>query len=318
MSILKQSNALSSEQIFGFFLTEGFSLPAYSSIAETLRIANDIYDKSLFEWYSIGQTNDLIRSASGLVIKPDTDINTDLNFNKLAVISSLDGQSYHQQEVFNWLHKLDSQGCILGGITTGRWILANANLLSGHRCTIHWHEIDAFKECHPELEVSEGLFEIDHKRFSCAGGFAALDLIIEMIIGDYGIELANQINQRLINENQRSGDQLQNIEYQLKSAVVIRAIYIMKNHIESPVSLASIANKSAISQRQLVRLFQQNFQQSPQQFYLQLRLERAANLLKQTDRTITEIAVAVGFENLGHFSSAFKKRFACSPSKHRK
>lgn len=306
------------ELIFGFFLTEGFSLPAYTSLAESFRIANDIAGRELFRWYTVGRTSELLRSASGLLVKPDMNISTTTEFHQLAVISSLNSSQYNNKATFQWLRRLNRQGCALGGITSGCWILARANLLRGYRCTLHWQDSQAFKETYPELQVNNTLYEIDRNRFSCASGLAALDMILQMIVTRYGYAFAQKINDRLINERLRLGQEPQLLYRHIPNSIVKRAVGLMEANIDVPLTLENIATQSSISSRQLARLFKRYIGITPQQHYLTLRLEKAISLLQQTDLTITQIAIATGFENLAHFSLAFKKHTSSSPSQYRK
>lgn len=306
------------ELVFGFFLTEGFSLPAYTSIAETFRIANDIAKCTLFRWYTIGRTTDELRSASNLLVKPDMDIDTTTSFHQVAIISSLNSHEYHDRATFQWLRRLNNQGCSLGGITSGCWILARANLLRGYRFTLHWHDSQVFKETYPELPVSNTLYEIDRNRFSCASGLAALDMILQMIVTRYGYELAQKINDRLINERFRSGNEHQILYRHIPNPTVKQAVELMEKNIELPLPLDNVAKQCSVSSRQLLRLFKNYMGTSPQQQYLTMRLDKAVSLLQQTSLTITEIAIATGFVNLSYFSVAFSKRSLISPSQYRK
>ena len=307
-----------SELVFGFFLTADFSLPAYTSIAETFRIANDIAGCTLFRWYTIGRTTDVLRSASNLLVKPDMDINTTTSFHQVAIISSLNSHQYHDKATFQWLRRLNNEGCALGGITSGCWILAKANLLRGYRFTLHWQDSQAFKETYPELSVSDTLYEIDRNRFSCASGLAALDMVLQMIVTWYGYELAQKINDRLINERFRLGNEHQLLYRHIPNPTVKHAVELMDKNIEMPLSLDNVANQCSVSTRQLLRLFKTHVGTSPQQQYLALRLDKAVSLLQQTNLTMTEIAIATGFANLSYFSIAFSKRALISPSQYRK
>lgn len=306
------------ELVFGFFLTEGFSLPAYTSIAETFRIANDIANCTLFRWYTIGKTTDELRSASNLLVKPDMDINDTTAFHQVAIISSLNSYQYYDKATFQWLRQLNNQGCALGGITSGCWILARAKLLRGYRFTLHWQDSQAFKETYPELPVCNTLYEIDRNRFSCASGLAALDMVLQMIVTRYGYELAQKINDRLINERFRSGNEHQILYRHIPNSTVKQAVELMEKNIEIPLSLENLANQCSVSSRQLLRVFKSYMGHSPQQQYLTMRLDKAILLLQQTNLTMTEIAIATGFSNLSYFSVAFNKKSLISPSQYRK
>src|SRR3546814_2150015 len=76
---------------------------------------------------------------------------------------------------------MDRAGADIGALCTGSHVLAHAGLLDGHRCTIHWGNLASFAEEFPEIEVTAELFEIDRNRFTCAGGTAALDMVLNLI-----------------------------------------------------------------------------------------------------------------------------------------
>jgi len=69
----------------------------------------------------------------------------------------------------------------------------------------------------------------------------------------------------------------------------------------------------SITRRQLERLFSATLNDTPTRFYQNLRLDRARELLQQTDMSITSVCVACGFESPSHFSRAYRARFGTSP-----
>lgn len=87
---------------------------------------------------------------------------------------------------------------------------------------------------------------------------------------------------------------------------------------DTQVTLADMANVACLSPNHLLRTFRQVFQQTPHQFVTRLRLEEAQRLLRNTDRAVTEICYAVGFESPGAFGWLFSKRFGVSPGEYRR
>ena len=61
------------------------------------------------------------------------------------------------------------EGAVLGALSTGSYVLAKAGLLRGRRCTIHWENLESFKEVFPDVEVSSDIYEIDRDRITCSG-----------------------------------------------------------------------------------------------------------------------------------------------------
>ena len=92
----------------------------------------------------------------------------------------------------------------------------------------------------------------------------------------------------------------------------------MENNIETPLSIDLLAANTHISCRQLERLFKSNFNETPTNFYLGLRLNRAQNLLRETDLSITEVSIATGFDLVSYFSRAYRNLFKQTPKSERK
>ncbi|OCP06334.1 hypothetical protein BC374_20315 [Ensifer sp. LC13] len=93
------------------------------------------------------------------------------------------------------------------------------------------------------------------------------------------------------------------------------ALIIMEQHTENTISIAELAASVGLSRRQLERLFMDKAKMSPALVYRKFRLERAKHLLTQTDASLIEIALEVGFESAGHFSRIFAKAYGQSPSR---
>jgi AraC family carnitine catabolism transcriptional activator len=88
----------------------------------------------------------------------------------------------------------------------------------------------------------------------------------------------------------------------------------MKEHIEEPISIPHLAGQLRISQRQLERDFRHHMQTTPKEVYLKLRLRQAQMMIRQTDLSILEIAVANGFSSQEHFSRLYKKTYHKTPT----
>lgn len=106
------------------------------------------------------------------------------------VVAGFEPLKFTTPALEHWLRRLDLDGVTLSAIDTGACVLAEAGLLDGHRLTLHWEAIDAFKESYPQLTVTQELFEIDRRRITCAGGTASIDLMLDLIAQAHGPDLA--------------------------------------------------------------------------------------------------------------------------------
>ena len=79
------------------------------------------------------------------------------------------------------------------------------------------------------------------------------------------------------------------------------------------MSPSLIAEDLGISTRQLERLFGRYLNSTPKHYFMEMRLNRAQNLLVQTEQSVTEIAMACGFQSTSHFSKVYRSHFGRSP-----
>ena len=215
------------------------------------------------------------------------------------------------------LRRVSRNGISLGSLCTASYILAKAGLLTNKKATIHWENLSGVREEFPDLVFTTNLYEIDNDRYSCSGGTSSLDLMLNIISGMHGNNLAKNISDQLIHERIRLPNDFQRMNLRSRLGVshpkLLNAVSIMEENLEEPLSQKELASKSNISLRQLERLFKKYISNTPNQYYLKLRLERAQNLLMQTSMSILSVALASGFTSSSHFSKCYKVQFGISP-----
>jgi transcriptional regulator GlxA family with amidase domain len=201
-------------------------------------------------------------------------------------------------------------------------VLARAGLLDGYRCTIHWENLPGFAEEFPDIEVIAELYEIDRNRFTCSGGTAALDMMLNLIALNLGHDIAAGVADQLMHHRIRSGYEGQRMELRARLDIshpkLLEAITNMEENLETPMSCAELARGVGLSPRQLERLFRKHLSRSPTHYYLGLRLDRARFLLLQTSLSILNVALACGFVSASHFSKCYREYFGWAPSDERR
>lgn len=105
--------------------------------------------------------------------------------------------------------------------------------------------------------------------------------------------------------------------YDVHNKKLVQVIGEMQRHSEQPLSSQQLAELIKVTPRQLERLFRQHLHETPSNFYLALRLDKARQLLRQTDLSVLEVGLACGFESSSHFSRCYRVRFATCPSQDR-
>ncbi|MFG6177789.1 GlxA family transcriptional regulator [Halomonas sp. THAF12] len=301
----------------GFLLLPRFSMMAFFSAVEPLRIANRISGRPLFEWTLISEDGGPVTASNGMTLLADQAIEAVHHLPSLAVCSGFDPERHLSRALKRWLHRLDAAGCVLGGLDTGCFLLAAAGLLKGERVTLHWESLPAFQERFPAIATSDELFELGARRFSCAGGAAAMDMALDVIARRHGQRLAIDVSEQLVHERMRTRHDQQRMSLARRldthNARLVGAVDLMERHLEAPLALAEVARRSGVSLRQLQRLFERELGRSPRDWYLALRLERARHLLEETDLDVLAVGLACGFASSSSFSRAFRQHHGASP-----
>lgn len=144
-----------------------------------------------------------------------------------------------------------------------------------------------------------------------------LHLIGKQHGSDLAIEVADQMVYNAVREDTAAQRVSLQSRHGMRNEHQMRAIAIMKESIEEPASPSLIAEELGISTRQVERLFGRFLNSTPKHYFMEMRLNRAQNLLVQTEQSITEIAMACGFRSTSHFSKVFRRHFGKSPVSHR-
>ncbi len=307
----------------GFLQVPNYSMIAFSSAIEPLRMANRVADRELYRW-SVCTIDGLPEKASnGLEITPDNSIEDIGEIGVLFVCGGADiADTWSKQLQFSLRRVAKRNNIKLGALCTGSYLLARAGLLNGYKCTIHWENIASLREEFPEVRVTDDLFLFDRDRITCAGGQASLDMMLKLIHDRHGNKLVTHISEQFMCERIRSSDDRQRIPLHLalgsNQPKLTEAVILMEANTEEPISLDELSNYVGISRRQLERLFQKHLNCVPTRYYLNLRLNRARLLLLQTSKSIVDIALACGFISAPHFSKCYRDLFGIPPRDERR
>jgi transcriptional regulator GlxA family with amidase domain len=301
----------------GFFLVPQFSMMAFFSAVEPLRVANRFGGRPLYSWHIVSRDGAPVPASNGMVLIAETGLAQAPHFETLIVCAGFEPLRGADRGVLAWLRRLDRRGADLGTLDTGCYVLAKAGLLDGHRTAVHWEALESFAEAFPKVEVVPNLFEIDRNRFSCSGGTAAIDLMLHMIELQHGHELAASVSEQFIHDRIRDARDHQRMALRARLGAaapkLLRAIAVMEANLEEPLEAERVARLAGLSVRQIERLFRQHLKTTPKGYYLELRLNRARALLLHTSMPVLEVGIACGFTSPAHFSRAYRAHFAKPP-----
>ncbi|HET6519679.1 MAG TPA: GlxA family transcriptional regulator [Geminicoccaceae bacterium] len=313
-------------EVIAFFLVPNFSMIAFGSALEPLRLANRLAERELYRWHLVSRDGGPVRASNGVSVNSDSATaevgpGRRVPAQSIVLCAGLTAERYADREVFGWLHRCDRQGVEIGALCTGAHVLARAGLLDGYRCTIHWENLPGFIEAFPDIQVSADLFEIDRNRFTCSGGTSALDMMLHLIASQHGAELATKVSEQCLLDRMRGPHDHQRLPLRVRLGVhhprLIKSIEIMEANLEEPLDQEELARYVGLSRRQLERLFAAHLGRTPARFYLEQRLGRARRLLYQTDMAVIDVALACGFVSASHFSKCYRQMYGKTPREER-
>jgi len=306
----------------GFLLVPNYSMIAFTSAIEPLRMANRAAEKILYRWTIYTLDGNPVKASNGIQISPDESIENAGAMSALFVCGGVEIAEAWSRPLKFVLRKIASRNITVGAVCTGSYLLARAGLLDGYKCTIHWENIASMREEFPKARFSDDLFIIDRDRITCAGGQASLDMMLRVISDTHGSKLAAHISEQFMCERIRGTEDRQRIPLQLHLGAnqpkLTEAVILMEANLEEPISLDELSSYVGVSRRQLERLFQKHLNCVPTRYYLNLRLNRARLLLLQTSKSIVDIALACGFISAPHFSKCYRDMFDIPPRDERR
>jgi transcriptional regulator GlxA family with amidase domain len=208
-----------------------------------------------------------------------------------------------------------------GGVGAGVLWLAQAGVVGNTRIALPWALYAETEDVTERAILTPNLFELDGRLLSCCGGAASLDFSLTLVEALFGAAVQAEIKETLCVDRVRSQDERQRVALQARFGALqpklSEAVTLMEANIEEPLSTDDIAGLVGLSRRQLERLFKQYLGTLPSRYYLELRLQRARQLLLETNHSIVQVGLMCGFSSGSHFSTAFGTVFGNTPREER-
>lgn len=300
-----------------FVLLPKFTMLAFASAIEPLRIANQLTGQALFHWQTLSADGQAVACSNGVPVVVDGAFGAVQPEGVVLVCSGVEPEHQASAALADWLRGLWRRGRVVGGLCTGAYALARAGILKGRRFTLHWENLAGFGESYPDLIAARQVFCIDDRIVTCAGGVAAADLMLEIIHERFGITLSQEVmNMCLLAQRRRQGDeQMTSLAARLgtRHEKLIEAVAFLEARIEEPFDLDACAAQLDLSRRQIERLFSRYMGVTPVRYMNDLRLQHGRALLAETDMSVTEVAIACGYASSSHFSKSFRVKYGISP-----
>ncbi len=306
-----------------FLLLPAFSYLSLMAAVEPLFIANWLAGRRLYRWQILSRDGRPVAASNGLHAPVDGGLAAGGRHDAVFLVASFEPQLHSRDaKLAAWLRRAARYGAELGAIETASEVFAAAGLLDGHPAAVHWDNLEGFRELYPDCQALPQLFTCGRGRLTCAGEAAVLDMMLHWIGIRHGAGLASEIAQHLLVARPREPEELQLGTMPLSPAsddpILERALSIMEEALEEPISCAKIARRVGLSLRQLQRLFRAKLGTGPLRHYRRMRLAKAHALLQQTGLGVTEVALSAGFASPENFSRIYRQTFGRPPSADRR
>lgn len=302
---------------------------ALSGFVDTLRhaAADNNKNRQIFcGWKIVGPTLDPVPSSAGIEVQPEI-VFEDLvpPFPQYLVViggnvmSKIDNVP---STMLSFIQDFYADGGTVIGLCTGSFIVAQAGLTQGKRVVVHHRHRRDFLKRYSEVDItSRQVFVEDGRVITCPGGVASIDLAIDLLSRNLGRTRAQKGLTEMSVDRHRSSFQMPRTPSDdLKCCGewrVEKAAKLMQIRISKPTTIKQIADELGVSVPQLVRLFKRYSNQTPLNYWINLRLDHALWLLLNSKMSLTQIALECGFSDAAHFSRQFKKRFTNPPKCYR-
>ena len=292
------------------------SILEVASTLDPLRSANRHLGTEAYRWRVVSPDGGAVPLTCGIELPSAGPLGAAEGADALVVIAGFQQWQVAPAAVIRELSRLAPRFAAMGAIDAGSWVLARAGLLSGHRATVHWEDLEDFAAAHPAIDVVPDRFVIDRNRFTAGGAAPAIDLMLHLIKARHGAALALQVAASFIT-TAREGAEPQispSAPNPRLDARVAAAIAQMQARLDTPQNMPLLAKSVGLSPRRLETLFKQNVGLTPAAYALSLRLAAARRMITDTRHPLAEVALRCGFSSASTLSRAFRVKFGQSPS----
>jgi transcriptional regulator GlxA family with amidase domain len=215
-----------------------------------------------------------------------------------------------------------ARGAFVFAHCTGAFVLGEAGLLDGRRCTTHWRHTGVLAERYPRATVDENVLYVqDGTIVTGAGAAAGLDAALHLLRQQFGARVAASAARRMVVPPHRSGGQAQFIARAVPDcdAETLGPLltWITENLAED-LSVEELARRNHMSPRTFARRFRAETGTTPHSWVVAQRIQAAEELLELTDHSVDWIADEVGFGNAAALRHHFSRVRGVSPQQYRR
>ncbi len=276
-----------------------------------------------YELLSASLDGDRVSTSSGLSLSVDRATSAIEELDTLIIVGGAGTRdAVADQRLIAEVRRLSIAARRTAGVCSGAFLLAEAGLLDGRRAVTHWAYCDDLAERYPEISVEpDPIYVRDGEIVTSAGVTAGIDLALALVEEDHGPQLALEVARWLVVYARRPGGQSQfsvQLAHQAASTPPLQELQSwIGEHLDEDLSVAGLAARLHLSERQLTRRFSSELGASPADYVERVRIERARTLLEDGAEGLEQVASRCGFRSAEMMRRAFQRRLRTSPSEYR-
>jgi transcriptional regulator GlxA family with amidase domain len=219
-----------------------------------------------------------------------------------------------------WLRRQHAVGAIVAGSCNGVFLLGEAGLLDGRRCTTTWWRHDQLRARYPRADAAWGASLIDDRRVVTAGGpLSWIDLSLHAIRALLGDEAAKKAADFTVVDSAPSTQTIYIPPGHLSASnpFLLQAEHIVRQAGDAPLTSVQLAQALGVSDRTLHRRLKELSGETPKNFLDRVRFETARMLLETTRSSVKQLATASGYADETSFRRAFRRYAGMTPGAYR-
>jgi len=262
-----------------------------------------------------------VRTSSGFTITPDADL-APLETADLVAVPAHPFETDIPEELKAALRRAAARGAYVMSLCSGAFVLGEAGLLDGRRCTTHWKYAADLAEQFPLAEVHcNSLYVEDGPVLTSAGTAAGIDLCLHLVRKVHGSAIATKLARRMVVPPQRSGGQAQFIEAPVPrrpDAETLEPLltWLIAN-LEEQTTVEYLAQRVHMAPRTFARRFRAETGTTPHDWITGQRVLLARRLLEETDLGVEAVATRSGFGDAATLRHHFTRRVGATPNAYR-
>jgi len=226
------------------------------------------------------------------------------------------------EQLLEALRRAVDRGTRVLSVCTGAFILGEAGLLDGRRCTTHWRNAEELARRYPAAKVDPDVLYVDDDPvITSAGTAAGIDACLYLVRKEQGSRVANGIARRMVVPPHRDGGQAQYVDQPVAPScdgALQDLLEWLRAHLDQPLTVRRLAARANMSERTFARRFVQDTGTTPQRWLIGQRILLAQQLLEESDETVDAIADRAGFGNATALRHHFRAWRGTTPNAYRR